>query len=312
MKVLLITGGGGTGKSTIVREMSNLGYSTFHSSAAIRSVINLEEFKENASEAPIQYDNIVEERLLQYLESRAENGEVLTVVEAVPRSLESISTVNKIAERYECHVAILHTEMDERQKRLSQRIDRKEFDKKRLDNENPNHFQQLKELLVQSLADKQIKSLSTIGTDDKKPNMIVGMLLECIGNIAEKTEITKASASALNGFHERNGYEKMMPNPQRMLERMFDEMHELYHELGDIINNKRNIESEYADILHFMFCLGEACGISQNHWIEVFKNKTRINQARLQFPDLDKHQLNGNLIDNILKEKIYEFTSKNY
>jgi len=215
---------------------------------------------------------------------------------------ELISTVNKIAERYECHVVILHTEMDERQKRLSQRIERKEFDKKRLDNENPNHFQQLKELLVQSLADKKIKSLSTIGTDDKKPNMIVGMLLECIGNIAEKTEITKASASALNGFHERNGYRTSAPIPQQMLDRMLEEMNELYGELGDMTNNKMNIESEYADILHFMFCLSEACNIPQNYWIEVFKNKTRINQARLQFPDLDKHQLNGNLVDNILKE----------
>jgi len=308
MKVVLITGPGACGKSTIVRDFSNDGYSTFHSSAAIRKAMKdgiIETENLESSEAPVQFDQIVEKRLLDYLQSRQKQGENLVVVEAVPRSLESIETVKKVASKYMCYTVMLFASNESRAMRIEERFDRKEDSKRRMENEDPEHFEKLNEELIQLAVDHITYGHDVIYTDDKSVADVGFQISVSIGGLPPKRPIEMAMTSALNGFHERDGYASLRPSIDRMCDRLNMEIDELIKEVYDQKTIKpideEAIRSEYADILHFMFCLGEACGIKPDEWFQVFFDKTRINQARLQFPGADKHNLNGNLTGNIYK-----------
>ena len=306
MKIYLVCGETASGKSTFVRTMSNRGYATFHSSAVfnkLKEEIDLSKCKD--LESPAELDIHIRDAMYRFL--RSASNECVVFIETVPRSLDSLEWVRSLVEQYgKNNVTAIwfSAPKEERENRMKDRLaDREEFDKKRMKQENAEKHMKLIYGLCQILGERRFNFHD--GTEDieKYADAIefrLGMESEFDPSLKEKTPIQKRYTSATNVYYERCGYMHERPHFERMIERVKNELDELADVKKQQSVNQHDIESEFADVMHFVYCLADACGISADDMERVFHEKTKINQARLQFPEADKHKLNGNLIGEIM------------
>ena len=305
MKIYLICGETASGKSTFVRTMSNRGYATFHSSAVFHKLKNeIDISKSKDLESPKELDNYIRDAMYRFL--RSASKESVVFIETVPRSLDSLKWVDDLVRVYgKNNVTAIwfSAPREERENRMAERYaGRAEFDKKRLTQEDAEKHMKLIYGLCQILGERKFNFHD--GTDDieKYADTIefrLGMESEFNESLKEKTPIQKRYPSATNVYYERCGYMHERPNFERMVERVKNELDELLEVRKQQNWKQQDIESEFADVMHFVYCLVDACGLTAEDMQRVFYEKTRINQARLQFPKADKHKLNGNLVGEI-------------
>lgn len=302
MKIYLICGEAGAGKSTFVRTMSNCGFATFHSGAVFKKM--KDSIKIDDMESPIELDSYVRDSMFRFLRTFASQDAVF--IESVPRSLDSLKWVENLIHNYgRQNIFVIWFRMD-KQKRIERMMNRegnrKEFDLKRFESED---------------CEKHAKLIYGLGNIIAEGHLIIhdgsDELFSLVNRIRKEVRerfdplcnsIQERYISAVNGYYEKCGYVNERPNFDRMVERVKEELDELSEAFNSDNKKYDDVKSEFADVMHFLYCLADAAGITPEDMNFEFWKKTRINQARLQFnagKDI-KHKLNGNLIGNIFKK----------
>ena len=290
MKIYLICGTCGSGKSTFVREASNEGFPTFHSGAVFKRLMkNLDAsvMKGQDAESPSFADKEIHDSMMRFIEKNESADQVF--IETVPRSEDSMSWISELIEKYgrkNVFAIWFDVDRDERIRRMKDRkAGRVDFDMERMMSEDPEKHERIKSRLDCMLGDN-------FRVYDGRP----GCYVYQTGSYTfdSRDSIGRMMNSATNVYFERNGYEDLNAKFDRMVERMQMEIEEMKEATTDADRRE-----EFADVMHFMFCVADSIGIKPDEIFGVFRSKTMKNQARLQFPEIDKHKVTGRLYGKI-------------
>lgn len=315
-KAFCISGLAGSGKSTLARTfIKYMMCPSFHSSAVFkiefRDKNKSECDKDQDLESPEYADKKIFEHFRAFVERNSSAHQL--VIETMPRKIEQISWLDELTKRdFDIVFIYVHAPADVRQKRIEARNainkSRAEFDTARSEaGENyEKHFD-----IITAMSDKigQIRLkekpeahgsgssfemfCSTNDVDAFVKNM---MRIHYRTNYIPQNGtdlLSSAKIMATNIFYERGGYINL-PNAERMAERIKEEINE-FISVPNEIANKQEALLEFADILHFLFCLAESRNLSALEIKKAFFEKNAINQARLHFGTKENIK-NGNLI----------------
>jgi adenylate kinase family enzyme/phosphoribosyl-ATP pyrophosphohydrolase len=282
MTIIGLLGEPGSGKSTVCRTLSNLGYPTFHTGAVMKRLIASGEVSLNEVEgqfAPEQIDEKIYQRIAEMVNLNIKIGNDSLIIDTFPRSEKQIDWINRLVEDIDgvefkfCLItASRRTRIDRMQNRNQ---NRKDFDSKRGYDDGS----------VMAIFEWLTLNFDTTTFDSER--MDAEHIANCINFIISKKDerpsgLRSMYVSALNCHDEHCGYAHR-PDPIRMIDRMIEECNELKTEIIESGTASTATSMEYADILHFAMCLAEALGLSPDSIYDIFKEKTKINQARLHF-----------------------------
>lgn len=303
INLILITGEPGAGKTTLSRFFSNVGFPVVHTSAIFKMALlkKLIPSPQSGNKfAPQEADEFIISAIRNKLLKIAAEGQKQLVVETFPRTVEQFQKLSELipssfkADGIEVTPTMIFLKADGklRAARMQSRSDdRKKFDKERGFNDVEN--ERLFELLEDLLNDGTLKSrtancdkalnganLLIYDTEVLKPEEILKRITVFLNLRVEK--LAGAMNSATNGYYERSGYIGKV-DCDRMIDRVIEECEELREEIKKSGAQSKESHFEFADIMHFIFCLADGLGIAPDRFLESFQQKTEINQARLHF-----------------------------
>lgn len=299
-KILFICGECGAGKSTMSRAIGLLGCPVFHSSAVFSKI--RERMPEGSDlESPEFANNLIHDAMWRFLDKHSPAA--LSVVETVPRSADQVRWIREAMTVFgdqSVFVAWLHAPKEVRRKRMSERCaERAEFDSARLGAEDAAKHAAIIHELSYLVPDGHLKFIRNDDGSDLQES-VSKLLCQTMGfSMPEHSGFISAMMdAALNVYEERDGYEAEHARFDRMMTRVRAELDEL-EESRRLGKGKDDEKEEFADVMHFMFCLADSIGIASAELADVFWQKDAVNQARLQYPGEDKHSLNGRLTGDI-------------
>lgn len=303
INLVLITGEPGAGKTTLSRFFSNAGFPVVHTSAIFKMALLKKLIPPPQSGnkfAPEEADEFIVSAIHKMLTKVAAEGQHQLIVETFPRTIEQFRKLSELipgsfkADGIEVTPTLIFLKAGSqlREERMQDRSDdRKKFDKDRGFNDVEN--ERLFELLEGLLHDGTLKSctancdkalnganLLIYDTETLRPEAILKRVAAFLNLRVEK--LAGAMNSATNGYYERSGYIGKV-DCDRMIDRVIEECEELREEIKKSGAQSKESHFEFADIMHFIFCLADGLGIAPDHFLESFQQKTEINQARLHF-----------------------------
>ena len=304
-KLILITGEPGSGKTTLSRTFSNNGFRVVHTSAIFKMALLRQLIpnpKNGNSFAPTEADDFIISSIRQMVRKAVRDYQDCLVVETFPRTLEQFNRIEELippdigkVEIKPCLIS-LHADELTRCDRMQDRPElRREFDEKR--GYKDFGYEQMYEHLIELGSEKKLPYEHFIyNTEQNTPSEIAFQIGESLElNIDQLSGMIN---SAVNGYYERSGYIGPI-NCNKMLDRIIEECEELREEIARSGTSSAASHSEFADILHFVFCLSDGLGLDSWGFLDCFHKKTEINQARLHFgvtPE-NKHKIvDGNLL----------------
>ena len=319
-KLILITGEPGSGKTTLSRYFSNAGFPVVHTSAIFKMALLKKLIAPPQSGnkfAPEEADEFIILAIRKMLAKAILEGQNQLVVETFPRTIDQLDKISELIPNClkEKGISVtpilvfLTADEEVRIKRMQDRTDdRKKFDADRGYNDVANNemFGYVSELAFEGKLEERTadpdKSLNGMKfavydstTDD--PSYIIANLKELFDLKVKR--LAGAVNSAANGYYERSGYTGTI-DCGRMLDRICEECEELREEIAKSGPNSEKSHLEFADILHFVFCLSDGLGIAPDCFLDAFQKKTEINQARLHFRATaeNKHKIiSGDLLN---------------
>lgn len=319
-KLILITGEPGSGKTTLSRYFSNAGFPVVHTSAIFKMALLKKLIVPPQSGnkfAPAEADDFIISAIRKMLMKAILEGQSQLVVETFPRTIDQFNKIGELIPNYLKEKGISVTPIlvfltaaeETRIERMQGRTaDRRKFDADRGYNDVANNemFSYVSELsferkLEEKTADydKSLNGMKFTVYDStvNDPSFIVSDLKKLFDLKVER--LAGAVNSAANGYHERSGYIGTV-DCNKMLDRICEECEELREEIAKSGPNSEKSHFEFADILHFVFCLSDGLGIAPDCFLDAFQKKTEINQARLHFRATaeNKHKIvNGDLLN---------------
>ena len=295
MKIFLICGEAGAGKSTFVRTMSNRGYATFHSGAVFKRISPQMKVKPGEDmESPESVEKEIHDSLFRFLDKY--KTEKAVFVETVPRSVESLNWVDEMEEIYGVgSVTAIWFRLSKniRIERIKKReAGRIEFDLRRIESED--HVKH--SCIIYGLTSKLLEGNLLFHDGQQDVEEYAEWVEKSIGP-EDCTRLHHMMNSAVNVYAERDGYARKHADFKRMISRIREELDELEEAATMSAGGGRNeaIDGETADVMHFFFCLADSVGMTPEDLERAFHKKTTINQARLHFPNADKHAHDGKL-----------------
>ena len=303
INLILITGEPGAGKTTLSRFFSNAGFPVVHTSAIFKMALlkKLIPSPQSGNKfAPQEADEFIISAIRSKLLKIAAEGQKQLVVETFPRTVEQFQKLSELipssfkADGVEVTPTMVFLKADGKLRiaRMQGRSDgRKKFDKERgFDDVENERLLELVEGLqsdgtlenTTADSDRALNGAKLLAFDTERfgPGEIMERVTAFLNLRVEK--LAGAMNSATNGYYERSGYIGKI-DCNRMIDRVIEECEELREEIKKSGIQSRESHFEFADIMHFIFCLADGLGIAPDRFLESFQQKTEINQARLHF-----------------------------
>lgn len=265
---LFVTGTTGSGKTTLIRRLASMGWSTFCTGDLFRAM-NRKLSKEESAVAPASFNDTVRHYLSMFMATEFfRPGITLAAIETVPRSIEQVEWLDGFrGQGWTIIVLALDARYEVRVNRVKSR--------------NMTQAQDRTEGDLAKLAEEQhtwrgfLDKLEAVGIDvyhmDTSDWDYVGEAKSGIQGLSSMMQ------AGINLFNAKTQHRANL-TPGRMVSRCMDELKEYW--LHGNTGTKEQLISELVDAMWFLLLAFKAHGLGASEVYEHYMKKASINNVR--------------------------------